>query len=135
MTEAHLTDYQIGVDLDHMVYLENLVDDMDAMGIDWRFEPHSVLQDTAAGTVRGLGWPTAQWILGLVSRAFRDELREFCPGPSAEVYITTRTSENSDEYATFLCEMVWPNPKDEGHSADQRLDLVINFRKLVLQEP
>jgi hypothetical protein len=83
------------------------------------------------GLVRGAGWRTAEWKWGFVTRAQRQILRAFCPAPaaSANVYIKTRTVENSDAYVVYNANLVWP--QQEEPQAGRRLEFSLKFQGLV----
>ena len=92
------------------------------------FKQYSKTLRLGNGTTRGAGWPVATWRFGFLSRAQRDQLKTFCPGASAVVYIKTRKNDN-DDYQVYRAVMVWP--EEEEKFAGRRLDFVIEFRDLV----
>lgn len=69
----------------------------------------------ASGLSVGKGAPNTVWIFPLFETvAPRNQLKVFCPGKSARVYIRTRKSNGN--YGTFFCIMHWPiseNPLNE----------------------
>ncbi len=125
-----IMDFQIGLASGSMVRLDLLTVPVDP--------PKSTLQQYAdkiklvSGLYRGLGFPTATWIWATIPRNQRDQLRSFCPGQSAWVYIRTRTMDNSDSFATYYAVMLWPI-QDEARDAERRMTLTIKFENLVLQ--
>ncbi len=93
------------------------------------FTPFTQAVTLGDGGVRGAGWKTAEWRWGFVTRAQRDALRAYCPGASAEVYISTRTVDSSDAYGVFRARMLWP--QQEEPQAGRRLDFSIKFQGLI----
>lgn len=85
------------------------------------------------GTVRGAGWTTAEWRWTYLNRARRDEMKTFCPGASAEVFIRTRNNDTVDAYEYYTAVMVWPI--DEEKSYSQRMDFVVRFQNLEVYTP
>lgn len=98
------------------------------------FHPYSQMIPLGDGTVRGSGWPTAEWRWGFLSRAQRDQLRQFCTGASAAVEIRTKTMDSADSYKYFHAVMVWPVESEE-RDAGRRIDFVVRFQKLVEYTP
>ena len=93
--------------------------------------------DLGDNSSRTLGSPTVTWHWGFISAACRDILRAYCPGASADVFITTPTTEKvtgvSNASARYECQMVWPAPTTpESPVAGRRLEFSIVFRQLVV---
>ena len=65
-----------------------------------------------SGQVRRMGFPTQIWHFGYLERAQRDQLRAFCTGKSAQVYIASELFEEETEHAArsriFRAVMIWP---------------------------
>jgi hypothetical protein len=101
------------------------------------FKPFYDYRILADGSKRGLGAATAIWRWAYLTDEQRDELRAFCGDPSAVIFITTRTAENSDSFATYAAIMNWPEEAEDRQG--QRLgtivrhDFVLEFRSLVAQ--
>lgn len=99
------------------------------------FQNYSQLLDLGSGLKRGAGYPIAKWIYVFLSQAQREQLREFCTGASAEVYIRTRTRDE-DLYATlfktYKAVMIWPEQEEYRNS--RRLDITFTFTRLEVQE-
>lgn len=93
------------------------------------FKPYSQAVNLGNGRVRGNGCPVTEWRFGFLKQAQRDQLRTFCPGASAEVYIKTRQNDSADSYQVYTAVMVWP--EEEEKRAGRRLDFVVKFRNLV----
>ena len=88
--------------------------------------------DTArlqSGLTRGLGLPTAEWRYGYLTEAQFDQLKTFCSGLSANVYIATLN--NSNTYARYSAVMVMPTSYRMRN--DNYLDFTITFNNLVVQ--
>ncbi len=98
------------------------------------YKPYSQMIGLGDGTVRGAGWPTAEWRWGYLTQAQRDQLRTFCTGASSNVYIRTRIMDTADSYAYFQAVMVWPIESEE-RDASRRIDFAITFQKLVQYTP
>lgn len=62
--------------------------------------------DMADGNQKGQGFPWARWDFVALSQAMITQLRTFCPGQSATVYIGTRI--NTGGYALYTGIMLWP---------------------------
>jgi hypothetical protein len=124
MTDA----YKIGTSLVGMVTLDSL-GIPDPKGI---YRPYTEAVNLGDGTVRGAGYPTAEWQWGFLTQTQREALRDYCAGASASVYIETTTTENSDEYKDFLAVMIWPE-EEERTSAMRRLEFSVQFRQMVVQ--
>jgi hypothetical protein len=87
--------------------------------------------DLADGLVRGGGWLTMTWSWAFMTQAQYDQLRTFCSGKSAAVFIATRKDDFTyDDYTAVL---VWPE-QPERDSGRVR-DLVLTFRQLVEYTP
>jgi len=97
------------------------------------FKPYSKLIDLGSGLKRGAGYATAKWIYGYITEAQRNQLRTFCTGASAEVFIRTRTRDTSGStlFKTFKAVMTWPEQEDYRNS--RRTDFIISFSRLEVQ--
>ena len=95
------------------------------------FNPYARSVMAASGASVGKGFPSCQWIFSRLTPAQREQLRTFCPGVSAVVYIHTMTND-SDAYANFQAVMHWPDEerRDPAKTHD-RLELAITFTHLV----
>jgi hypothetical protein len=136
---AHIYDFKIGSTFAGLAYLEELT--VPVMVPNYLFRAYSQALDLGDGTLRGGGWASVDWIWNANSNDYiltaqRDQLRTFCPGASAEVYIQTYTNEQdtitpfgSNVAKTFACVMIWP--QEERRDAKVRRDFVIKFRRLI----
>jgi hypothetical protein len=87
--------------------------------------PHSVEVDGADGLVYGHGWELTGWRWGFLHQDYRDILKNFCPGKSAEVYI--RTLDDNGNWDYCKANMIWPTqetPQNNGYI----FDFSIQFR-------
>lgn len=98
------------------------------------FHLYSQLIPLGDGTVRGSGWPTAEWRWGILTRAQRDQLRSIITGASVAVDLRTRTMDSTDSYKYYHAVAVWPIDSEE-RDAGRRVDFVIKFQKLVEYTP
>jgi len=94
-----------------------------------KFSESAALGDA---TVRGLGFPVASWRWGWLDQDEYDQLRAFCSGKSAEIYINTKKDDGS--YDKYSCVMVWPDmsniQKQERDGSFYYQDFTIEFRHL-----
>jgi len=95
-----------------------------------QYFPYSRTVTLGNGTKRGLGAPMAVWGFALLTLEERNQLKEFCDGASAEVYI--RTKLNEDTYADFSATMIWPDEEERWYG--EKRNMTITFRNLVLIE-
>ncbi len=123
--------YEIGLNYGGMTNVEELATPLPAPKS--TFRPYSQRRNLGDGTVRGLGWVIATWRFGILKPALRDQLRTFCAGASAEVYIKTRKNNTLDAYQVYTAVMIWP--EEEEKRAGRRMDFVIEFRNLVEYVP
>jgi hypothetical protein len=68
----------------------------------------------ASGGVRGGGWTEATWMWEFMTHDQHDQLRTFCSGKSATVYIRTRDHKGDMVYKTGI--MIWPDGAPERSS-------------------
>jgi hypothetical protein len=119
--------YRIGTSYETLTALDALATPV--IQPDYEFEDYAdeiALGDT--GT-RGVGLPVARWVFGLLDDVDqRDQLKSFCAGLSATVYITTQR--NDGAYVDYQAVMHWP--RKEKHFTEQNpADLIIEFTGLV----
>ena len=90
--------------------------------------PYARTHNKGNGGTRGVGSPVAQWQFPILSVAEYSQLKSFCPGASAHVFIQTKLDD--DTYDLFECEMIWPNePQDRWYG--ERKNFTVIFRNLV----
>lgn len=124
-----LYSYEIGTTYGGMTNVESLTTALPA--------PRSTIQEfsqsveLASAGVRGAGWPVATWTWDILEQDQWDQIRTFCSGQSADVYIKTRKQDGT--YQVYTATMVRPGQvrKDSGRV----LDLVVEFRNLVEYSP
>jgi len=95
------------------------------------YEPYTKALALGNGTVRGGGWRAATWHWDVISRAQADQLRAFCSGASAVVFIRTRTNASTDQFKIYQAVMIWPLP--EMRDFTRRTDFNIRFQAMVEQ--
>jgi hypothetical protein len=120
--------FEIGTTPETMTNLASLSPAIPAPKV--RYRPYSKLLNLGNGLTRGAGWAVAEWRWGFLSQAQRDKLRTFCTGASAQIYIKTKTNDNSDAYKTFSCVVDWPIESEERDTG-RRIDFILSFKKLV----
>lgn len=124
---APIYDYKIGITSGGMTNLELLT--VPIPNMQSFYKPYSETVQLGDGNLFGRGYPQVDWIWNLLKREQRDQLRTFCTGASAVVYIRTRINDNADEYKNFQAVMIWP--LEEERFARKRMDFTIQFRQLV----
>jgi len=93
--------------------------------------PYARVNNKGNGGTRGIGSPVADWTFGILSIAEYNQLKTFCPGASADVYINTKLDD--DTFETFQGKMIWPNqPQDRWYA--QRKSFTVTIRNLILIE-
>ncbi|MEJ5201567.1 MAG: hypothetical protein WHV66_04975 [Anaerolineales bacterium] len=123
-----MADFKIGTTLSGMTNIESLTTPLPV--------PRAVFRDyaekvtAASGRTYGRGYPVCQWTFSLLTSAQRQQLRQFCPGASAAVYICTLA--NNDTYYNYQAVMHWPEEEERDPSKRRdRLELTILFTHLV----
>ncbi len=119
--------FKIGTSLVGMAYLGSLTTPVPAPLVDPENWAETIPLESGADLAAGPASVT--WRFPLLSQAQRDQLKTFCTGASATVYIRTRT--NSSTYANYQTIMRWP--KTEKHDHGWFLDTIIQFDFLVAQ--
>ena len=101
---------------------------------DSSYIPHSEVVKSLNGLAYARGYPSAVWHWDIITDENRAILRDFCPGASAEVYISTRTNEidvsGNEVFIDCLAIMNWPTG-EEDQQVDKTLGLDITFTHLV----
>ena len=127
-----MSEFKIGTTLVGMTALESLTTPVDLP--QWEYFPYSKMVTLGDGSSRGLGTPKVFWRFPMLDVDQLDQLRTFCAGASAEVFIRTKIYD--DTYVSFAATMIWPVAKDGAHKTSFqgfRADLAIEFRNLVAQ--
>lgn len=90
---------------------------------------YAELVTAASGRVYGRGYPSCQWTFSRLTNAQRAQLKSFCLGASASVYIATLA--NDDAYHTYQAVMTWPEEENREPAVRDRLELTVTFTHLV----
>lgn len=93
------------------------------------FRDYAELVTAASGRVYGRGYPSCQWTFSRLTSAQRAQLKSFCLGASAQVYI--KTLANDDAYHTYQAIMQWAEDEQREPAVRDRLELTITFTHLV----
>lgn len=91
--------------------------------------PYARTPSKGNGGTRGMGSPIAQWQFGVLTIEEYTQLKSFCPGASADIFI--RTKLDDDTYADFQGIIIWPNDPQDRWFAHRKSFTVI-FRNLIL---
>ena len=81
-----------------------------ARALDWGFEPYSKYVKMSSGDMRGLGYPVVTWRFAALRIGQRENLRDFVPDVTSDVYIRTQTNETVSGVAVwkdYLCKATW----------------------------
>ncbi len=122
-----MADFRIGTTLGGMVNLEELSVPLDPPKS--TFLPAAVTRKTGNGTKRGFGFPIAIWSFPVMNLDQRNQLKIFCTGASASVYI--RTKKDDDNYADYQATMNWPDDDTSDRWYGERKNILIEFVNLV----
>lgn len=86
----------------------------------------------ANGRSYGRGLPVCKWIFAMLTASQRQQLKSYCAGLSAVVYIRTLT--NDDQYYNYRGVMHWPIEEERDPSKRRdRLEFEIEFTHLEKQ--
>lgn len=122
-----MAEFEIGTTFGGMTNVESLTTPLPAPKSNYL--PYARVHNRGDGGTRGVGFPIATWTFPILSAEQYNQLKSFCSGSSADVYI--RTKLDDDTYADFQAKMLWPNePQDRWFG--ERKNFVITFRNLVL---
>lgn len=124
-----LYEYEIGTTYGGMANVESLTTPLSAPRA--TAPDYSQPIELASGGVRGGGWLTATWSWDVLTQDEYDQMRSFCSGKSASVYIKTRKDDYT--YQVYTAEMVWP--EQPQRVAGRVLDFVLRFRQMVEYSP
>lgn len=122
-------DYRIGTTLIGMTLLNALPTPLPTPQANYRAGGERV--KLASGLVRDHGFPTAEWRFPILSLAQRDQLRGFCAGTSADIYIRTSTDASGLAHKTYRAVMVWPD--EEDIQAELAIELTLRFEAMIEQ--
>jgi hypothetical protein len=116
--------------------------DLSTLGVSYPLvqpDPYFDVVTLGDGSKRGIGAAHIAWKWGFLGDKMqqstinnpRENLRDYCPGASANVFITTPTNEN-DAAVTYSAIMIWPFPETRSPAdAHRRMDFVVEFRNCV----
>ena len=122
-----MAEFEIGTTEGGMANLDTIIDD-DHMPKS-NYLPYARVHNKGNGGTRGVGSPVATWSFPFLSLAEYNQLKSFCPGSSADVFI--RTKLDDDTYADFEAKLIWPNEPQDRWYANRR-NWTITFRNLIL---
>jgi hypothetical protein len=118
------TEYMIGTTLNGMTplrLLTTLVPEPKST-----YHPWSKPIQLGNGAIRGMGWKITTWYWEIIQPAQVEQLRAFCPGASAEVYIASRQN-IGDAFKPYKAVMIWP---EEDRDFLRRVKIEIKFQRL-----
>jgi hypothetical protein len=118
------SDFMIGSTLAGMTALSSLT--VPVSNPKSTYSPWSKPVQLGNGTILGLGWKTITWNWKIIKPAEVEQLRSFCSGASAEVFIVTRQNV-ADAFKAYKAVLVWPA---EERDFLRRLDFTISFQRL-----
>ena len=124
-----LSDFKIGLTSGTLTNIESLSTPLPVPRAP--FKPYARSQMAASGLSVGKGFPSCIWIFSRLTPAQRTQLRTFCPGDSAVVYIRTMTNE-ADAYANYQAVIHWSEERRDPARTHDRLEFEISFTHLVL---
>ena len=116
-------EFQIGLTLVGLTYVTELA--VPLLVPESGYQRFSATVPLGNHAARGFGNPATTWRWVFLSLAQRDQLKVFCPGASAAVYIRTKKRDATEVWADFLCQMVWP--EEEEVRARRVLDFTVLF--------
>lgn len=126
MTDNYL--FAIGLTLEELTNLSELT--VPVLTVASQHFDYARIVNLGNGGTRGVGSPYHIWNVGLPTLDERNQLKTFCPGASAEVFIYTKL--NDGTWVTFQCQMLWTT--DEGWWYGDKKTIAITFRNLILIE-
>ena len=110
------------------------LEDLLSIEPDWTFQTYAEVVKLHSGSNYGRGFAIATWHLNIAHNAQRATLRTFCPGVSAQVYISTPTNEDDSNgdpvFKNFLSTMNWMAGQ-EDKQIRYTLGIDITFTHLV----
>lgn len=124
-----------GPDPDDWTALQDLIGEADEpIYPEASYMPFQEAVELQSGKLRQLGYPSAVWSFTGLTAEQRYQLRQICPGGSADVYIETMTNEydvNGDRiWIQAQAIMKW-QVGEEDIQADRTMNLEIVFTHMV----
>lgn len=104
--------------------LSSVSGDITLRALEWEYQPYAEKVTLGNGQDLGRGYARARWFLRGLRYEQRENLRDFCTGLSAEVYIRTPTNETAAGVRTwddFLAIIHWtegPELVEVNHVSD-----------------
>ena len=122
-----MAEFEIGTTEGGMTNLEALSTPVPLPEFD--FLPFARVVNKGNGGTRGVGSPVATWTFQLLTIDEYNQLRTFCPGASADVYI--RTKVDDDTYENFQAKMILPNDGMKRWFGNRK-NYTVTFRNLLV---
>lgn len=124
--------YATGTDPDDWTEVESLLSavsaDLTLRTLEWEYQPYSASVRLLSGHDLGLGYGRARWSFGGLRPEQRENLKDFCSGLSAAVYIRTPTNETAAGVRTwgdFSAILHWTvGPELVGLNAVEEVEMV-----------
>jgi hypothetical protein len=126
---APLSEFKIGTTLVGLTNIESLTVPLPVPRAPYK--PYAKTVTSSSGVTVGKGFPSVIWTFSRLTPVQREQLRTFCTGSSAVVYIRTMIND-ADAYANYQAVMHWTDDetRDPAKTHD-RLELKISFTHLV----
>lgn len=122
-----MADFRIGTTQANMTNIETLTEPLPVPRAVFREYAETVI--AASGRTYGRGLPVCRWTFAILTSAQRQQLKLFCSGASAIVYIQTLI--NTDQYVSYRAIMHWPIEEERDPSLRRdRLEFAIEFTHL-----
>jgi hypothetical protein len=123
-----IADYKLGTTLAGITNIESLTTPLPIPRVS---EPVYELEKQGNGLYREMGLPSCTWTFPLLSTAELAQLRTFCSGSSAVVYLRTLPKLSAlTTYATYKAVLLFPKVDAVGGFAS---DVVIKFERMEVQ--
>lgn len=121
-------EFKIGLTQVGMAYLKNLTYPL-KMPLYEYVKSSGIEENISSVNEINIGTPITRWHWGFLTALQRTQLRTFCSGRSASVFI--RTPDDTETFQNYSCVMIW-SPQIEDRQATRIIDFTIEFRNLVL---
>jgi hypothetical protein len=119
-----MSNFKIGTTLEEMIDLDDFAIQIPIPNvIPMRYPDAEELDD---GHLRGMGAPSVVWVFPLFNEiAIRNQLKAFCPGLSADIYIESLM----DDGLVYLYQAImrWPLEEDQENYWSQNLRIQFSF--------
>lgn len=124
-----MAEFMIGITFETMTNLEEL--DVALVPPKSNYLPYARVVNLGNSGKRGVGFPIAIWEFSLITLEERNQLKVFCAGASADIYI--RTKLNDDSYEDFSATLIWPEGIEDRWFGEKK-NFTLTFRGLVAVE-